>query len=283
MMIYFENELGRIEIGGGRHPTWNATAITGLGFPQKEFNVTRYGKSSGQKTQSSAYLARAITIAGDIRRETGAFEVAKAIRVFDLPGTLYIYGKINKKKIACYCSSFETEPQQGSHTTFTLQLTCDDPLFTDFIQTDVAVFRREDMIKGTFTFPMIFTVRTSEADILINGDCDVVPVFEIYNTAKEEASLSDRQGIEILNETTGQKIGIECTTTPGEVITVDIENREITSNVQGDLIGDITDDTYLDRFWLQKGHNHIKVINYNTGENIDVICRYYNRYLEALT
>lgn len=283
MRLRFENEIGKIEIGGGDHPIWNMTTISGLGKPNKEFNTARYGRMAGQRTLSSSYLARTITAAGDIKRDIGEFEIAKAIRILDLPGTLYVYGRMKKKKIAGYCSAFECGEKEGSHTPFTMQFVCDDPFFEDIKETTVDVFRREDMIKGTFSFPMVFTNRYTEADIMISGDCESLPIFRIYNTPKKAAILPAEQGIEIRNETTGQKIGLDCTTVPGEVITVDVASREITSSVRGNIIGDMTDDTFLDRFWLQKGENHISAVNYNTSEEINVVCAYSNRYLEAIS
>lgn len=282
MRMQFENENGRIDIGGGGSMHWKATSVSGLDYPKKEFNTARYGKTAGQRTLSSAYLARTITIAGDIRRDGVPHETARAIRVLDSPGILTVCGRLGRRKIACYCTAFETGEKQGDYTPFTLQLTCDDPFFKDTSETVVDLFRRVDLIKDTFQFPMVFTRRYTDADILITGDCDVLPVFRIYNTPKEIAAFADARGIEIKNETTGQVIGIDCTTVPGEVITVDVARREIISSVRGDIIADITDETFLDRFWLQKGKNHVSVTNYNTSEEISVVCAYENRYLEAI-
>lgn len=130
---------------------------------------------------------------------------------------------------------------------------------------------------------MEFTHRYTDAHIYNSGDNRAEPIFYISNSPVDGiALLDDEIGILITNETTGQHIKLDTTTQDGEIITVDIPHRKITSSTRGNIINTMSLDTFLDDFWLDIGDNRIVVTNYNTTEQISVVCTYKNQYIEAV-
>lgn len=284
-MIYvsYENEYGKIGMGGGAHPRFNIREITGLGLPEKNYNTVTYAGTDGQETISETVLPRTITIGGDISGNL-QHEIANAAKVLNHPGTLYIQSLAKRRRIPCRCIAFDiSERRQGKlFQPFVFQFTADSPYFLDMENRTIAVFKRIDQITPSFSFPLVFTRRDNEADIVNAGDSNTEPIFYIYNTARAASTYSDEYGIEIVNQTTGASIFLLYHTQDGEVITIDIPRRKISSDVNGNIINCISDDTFLSDFTLTPGTNHITVTNHNIDENIEVMCEYSSRYVEAV-
>ena len=112
------------------------------------------------------------------------------------------------------------------------------------------------------------------------GEVDVEPVITIYNFDDEENEITGEIAIE--NKTTGQTVKLVTGTEKNEVITVNIENRKVTSSFRENITHLISDDTFLNRFWLAPGKNLIEVRHGNVGEHISVVCSYYSNYREGI-
>lgn len=281
--ISYENEYGKIDMGGGNHQHINIREITGLALPDKSYNTVTYAGTDGQETISETVMPRIITISGDI---SGNLQhvIAKTAALLNFPGTLSIQSLAKRRRISCRCTSFDiSERRQGNlYQPFVFQFTADDPYFLDFENRTISVFQRVDQITPSFICPLIFTRRDNEADIINMGNCNTEPVLYIYNNAKAVSANTNEYGIEIVNQTTGASINLLYHTEDNEVITIDIPHRKITSNTKGNIINYISDDTFLSDFTLIPGTNHVKAVNYNTNENIEVICEYSSRYIEAV-
>lgn len=282
----FENAYGSIEFGGGDAPVYRTTEVTGLGPPQKEFNVVSYAGQAGQETIAEKDLPRVITLGGDLCRTEGVQEeLSRMARVLYHPGELKIHSGSKKRKIACRCTAFDDPERRGPNVArFVVQFTADNPFFTDFEPREIPVFQRELLLEGSFTLPCMFSKRTSRQNIFNMGDVKTEPIFTIYSldSDAETSAIDGETGIVVTNHTTGQHIQLECSTTPGEVITIDIPNRRVESSKNPDIITTLTGDSFLSNFWLAEGGNDVEVISYNTGETISVICRYDNQYVEAV-
>lgn len=285
----FENNRGTIVFGDGKDGKIRTISALGLALPSYESNTIQNIDGRGQRTISRKMLARTITISADVIGDS-QYMLSRMARILGEDGQLTVRFGNKKRKIKCYCASF-SDPERicPGVASVVVQFTCDDPAFADIADTNISVFRRQDMIYGEYTLPMVFTIRTNDADILVAGDIETEPVFTIYNTNSDEVSLQDTEyGIEIRNETTGKFIKLNYHTTDGETITIDIPNAEITSSVQtednnyGNLLNFLSNDTYLTDFNLIPGVNHIVATNYNIGESISVVCTYNNRYGEAI-
>ena len=256
--------------------------IEGLNIPQKEMNVVGYVGESGQTTISKKDSARTITISGDLIG--GKNQLAYANRVLYYEGHLVLMFDQKVRKIKCKCTSFPDPERFGrDFKRIVVQFICDKPEFTDFENTVVRISRRKnntdlvlnnDQITG-FSSPMIYTTRTTEADVYNSGDLDCEPIF--YITAQTNGT-----GISIFNDTTEQHITLNYSISQGETVTIDIDKRKITNNNGDNLINFISNDTFLSDFWLKKGVNHLRVYKDDDNLNMVVTCEYSNKYVEGV-
>ena len=279
----FENKYGLIRFGGGSGPVFRTKEFAGLGPPKKEFKVAGYAGQPGQELISEKDLARVITLSGDvIPRGSMQRELARMIKILYHPGKLTILSGSRKRSIRCRCTDFDDPERRGKKNAGTvIQFTCDNPYFTDDERRRVDLFQRKNLIQTTFTLPCAFSSRVNRLNVINSGDVQTEPVFTIYNSGTASA-LAESYGIEIENHTTGQSLLIERHTQSGEVITIDIPARKITSSIAGDITASISQDTYLSDFWLSEGANDIEAVNYNAGEDISVVMEYDNKYIEAV-
>lgn len=285
MYIAFENELGKINLNGG---VWRVKDIEGLGLLEKTVSVVTYPDTDGRELLSAVTHSRDITISGDVlRRGEVKNELSRAMRILNRNGFLIIHTGSKKRKIACRCNVFSagTKERNAVYQTFVMQLTCDYPYFEDFEERRVSVFKREDLIKDTFTPPCVFTKRVSRTDILNSGDTDTRPVFFIVcESAQSDGSF----GIKIINHTTNQSFELLYKIQAGEEITVDFSDRTVTSNIKsvennrGNLIGFMSMDTFLSEFYFEPGFNDIECLNMDGNSSLSCVCEYTNKYIEAV-
>lgn len=282
----YENEYGLLRFSGGGGSCFRTLQIDGLGLPELECNVTGYAGQPGQVLISSKDSARVITLSGDVTAPEGLRqELSRMMRILYHPGRLTISSGSRSRAINCRCTAAnETERQGLGIAVLVLQFTCDNPYFTDETPRRVNLFYRRDMVQSTFALPCVFTERVHRLTVINAGDVRAEPVFTVYNDfqASETAFLSLDYGLEIMNHTTGRKIALLRETLPGEVITIDLPNRRITSDIAGDITYSISQDTFLSDFYLETGANDVETVNYSPGENIGVVMRYDNQYAEAM-
>jgi phage-related protein len=166
-----------------------------------------------------------------------------------------------------------------------LQFKCDKVNFEDLYSTKEVLFEKIDMLTSPFTLPMIPTELVSEKDIYNLGYLLIQPIIFITNTAISTGTQPLEYGFEVLNETYDQKIKLNYHTSYGEVIKIDVFNREITSILNGvetSLINYISDDTNLENFFFDLGVNHIKFNNYNVEEVLIAYTEYSNLWIEVV-
>jgi len=274
--LYFENKQGKAEMFlSGAGPV-RVTALSGLGNPQKKYNTVTFAGRDGQKTLSSVAQARTIIIRGDIRlSDKGIAE--RIMRVLHEPGTLTLDFEDKKRMIFCSQVDFEEVSRNKGFMDFMLTLTADGVYFTDTYPTEKSAFERIDMLGGDIVFPCVFTEKTTEAFVENYGEVNVEPVIKIY-------SFDDTENGEILisNNTTGQSVKIKTELVKNEVVTIDISSRKVTSTAKGNITHLISDDTFLNKFWLAPGKNHICASHNSEGKEISVVCSYYSNYREGI-
>lgn len=276
--IYFENPQGKVEmLFGGTGPV-RVTALSGLGNPKKRYTTVSFAGRDGQKTLSAVAEPRTIIIRGDIKI-TDKTEAENMLKVLHEPGYLILDFGDKKRKIYCSQVDFEDGQRNRRFMSFVLTLTADEVYFTDVEKTDQAVFERKDLLSGDIVFPCVFTEKTTEAIVENYGEVNVEPVITIYNLSDENDSDGE---IVILNRTTDQKITLETGTDKNEVITVNVSARKITSSLRGNIVHLISDDTFLNKFWLTPGKNTLCASHNNEGERLSVVCSYYSNYREGI-
>ncbi|MFA7636781.1 MAG: hypothetical protein WCX81_03355 [Monoglobales bacterium] len=276
--IHFENNQGKVTMFLGGNGPVRVTALSGLGSPEKKYETVTFAGKSGQKTLSSVAQARTVIISGDI---FGGREVTEnLIRILDEPGTLEIEFGDKRRKIFCSQVNFSEGVRHGGYTSFVLSLTADGAYFTDVNPTEISIFQRRKMLDGDIVFPCVLTEKTTQADADNFGEVNVEPIISICNYHDQGSPVEG--SIVIENLTTNQKITLETGMEENETITVDIENRTVSSSVRGTVTHLISDDTFLNRFWLAPGRNNLRASHGNEGEEISVALTYYSNYREGV-
>lgn len=275
MQIEFTNTLGKIVLGSNRET--RIIEIDGVGLAPKTRNTVNYAGIVGQNKLSETINARTVTIKGDLKSTSPQNILTRMMRILNNSGTLILRAGSKGRCISAECIEFDISDRNGAYQPFIMQFICDYPYFSDITQTNIYIFEIEKRLKTQFILPCVFSKRILNQKIHNSGDVICEPIFEI--TAVTESAKNGNIAIE--NITTSQKIVLNYKISRGEVITVDIENRKITSNTAGDIIYSLDDDSYLSDFWLEKGSNNITVTNGSGGE-IMVMCRFCNKYIEAV-
>lgn len=279
--IFFQNDLGTLRMSGGLNDIWRLTNVSGLAASGKSYQTAIYAMTAGQKTTAVHRSARIITIAGDIAG--GAMvvptQIARAVRILDRPGWLLVCSMGRKRRIWARCTSFEPGKRQGlSFREFQMQFCCDCPFFESVEETTAMLFERELRLKTQFTLPTVFSKRVSKGTVLNGGDVEAEPVFEIHFGADGEFGEG---AVELMNYSTAQKISFSLSPSPNESVTVDIANRKIFNNLGENLLFSLSDDSCLSSFGLAAGANLIEVVS-EFAADFSVVCRFTNRYLEAV-
>ena len=276
--INFENDRGRVEMLLGGSGPIRISALSGFGNPEKTYSAAFFAGKAGQKTAGAVAKARTMVISGDISGDRSRAE--EMLKILDEPGRLILDFDDKKREIYCNQTDVTLGVRKGGYTSFVLTLVADEVYFTDTFETRTAVFERENMLYGDIIFPCVFTRKNTEATAENFGEVNVEPVICIYNYADNPDN--EESDITIENITTGQKITLETGMTQNECITIDIKNRKVTSSDKGDILNLISDDTFLSKFWLKSGKNHLRAWHGNTGEDISVILSYRSRYREGI-
>lgn len=281
MHLIYENKYGILSMGN-TSDRWRIISAKGLNLTDKSYSVVRYGTFGGQETVYSSSDARIITISGDVYSDDLQKEMENALRIFNEEGTLSVVSKSKQRLIKCSQITFSEKERTSCYLKFTLQFICDNPYFYDLFPTVTGVFDTVGLIKTSFTLPCTFSTRNNNKYIINSGDSVSEPVFKIYAQAVTGGNSEKTIGYKITNLTTNQMIWLKYQAVEGEVITIDIPNRNIESSINGNIIINISDDTFLDDFTLEKGENLINVLNYNVNETVKVECIHNNSYIEAV-
>lgn len=261
----------------GRGHDIQVTDISGLALPKKIRNTASYAGIAGNVLLSETVSARTITVSGDIKiSDYSDMLISKMLRILNNSGTLYIK---NGKRRCIQCSSSEIEFSKPSrvYREFVIQFTADYPYFTDNDYKTAYLFSRVKNIIMPFTFPRIFSKRMNEAVIYNSGDTRIFPIITIKFSSD---SLNDAS-ILLNNNTTGKSLSIIYSAKKNEIITIDIQNRTVQSNLFGDIISSISDDSYLSDLYLDLGKNNLNMIFTNCG-SASSECSYKNNYIENI-
>lgn len=279
MVITYKNKYGTIRMNGGGHDNaWRIYEISGIGFPQKNFTYNTYAGIHGQELDSVSIASRIITISGDIsERSQKVLSMASIMRILNEDGELRIQtgGKIRRAKVRTL--SFEPEQRKSMYKKFVLQLEADNPFFFGSAPRKYAVFSRSALLTSPFMLPTAFSRRNMEADVINRGDVEAEPEIIISKPISSDVVEGDM--VVLKNASTGSVLCLEHTVQPGEIITINISNRTIESNISGNIIIKISLDTVLRSFVLQPGKNSI--VCDSSDISLLVSCEYEELYLEA--
>ena len=278
--LVFQNEAGKLCIGGGAADAWRMTDISGLGLSGKTFQTAVLSSEAGQRTIGEHRSARIITLAGDVYAGDMTLEnrLSRAVQILDQPGWLTVRSVSKNRRIWARCNAFELGDRIGKYRKFQMQFYCDSPYFEESGKRTAALFEREKKLKSTFTLPCVMSSRVSKGMLINGGDVEAEPVFEIYFGT--DGSESDTGSLELINHSTGKKLVLSHPAEAGEKVTVDIASRKIYNQEGENLLSALSDDSFLSGFVLRKGKNELEVINH-ASRSISVVCGFSNKYLEA--
>ncbi len=277
MNMIYENDFGKVIMSGDGKTGFSVIDIDGNELLAKERTLCHFNNKDGYDENTSFFGQRVITVSGDITKENISL-IQNAIKVFSRPGTLKIQTGENSYQIFVNDCTFKTLSKNTMFKTFCVQMTCDFPHFTDTNDRVAGVYKRHNLITSDTYLPATFTERVVGGTVNNSGDIIAEPTVTI------KCLISDSQSgdITIENRTTGKKIVINHTVSEGEVITVDIPERRILSNISGDITNQLSPEYYLCDMFLECGDNFIDVYLPDGNRNCEAYLTYRNLYAGVL-
>ncbi len=276
MTLTFSNDMGRVVLYGGGGKNFNIISVDGLSFVNKKYTIVKYYGIGGQTTIDETDMSRVITISGDMLYSAALAEAA--VRVFSKECTLTFSDSGKKRKTTCKVLDFIFSEKIGKFRKFQLQVECDKPYFTDENPVSVPLFERKAMVTGEMKLPCVFTDRKTCRYAKNGNGAPVYPVIVIDKVV--HSGIEGEKFIKITNITTGKELVLNYDICKGEVVEINLEKREITGSVGGNLLNRLGN-CYLSEFFLAPGENVITVENHTSGLG-NIFLKFDNRYRECV-
>ena len=255
MIIQYKNETGTLEFNTKGEGDIRITDTDGLFLPQPTHYSVNYFGCDGQTTISSYVKNRTITISGDMKLSA----TKKFAAILTFSGELIV----NDRKIAVCTPTVYLGKRYGNFVKYVLQMTCDNPYFTDR-DNITPIYYRKDVITSPFTLPTVFTQGVST--ITYNNESCYTAQPEIIFRCTNGGTYSG--GISVENTSVVCKITLLCAMLTGETITVNTAKRTATSSKRGNMVKYLDENTYPGDFILRKGTNLLKASTANDAEEI---------------
>ncbi len=280
LILTYKNDFGTVVMNGRGAGTVRICNVEGLGPARKEYTAAAYSGQSGQKTLSSRALPRSITLGLEVLSRNMSVEMGKTLWVLSNPGTLYIENGDIIRRI--FCNQVQIPEMKrilrDKIATFSVQFVCDSPYFEDGEDMVVPLYQRVKLIKTAFSMPCLFGSIITGQEIENHGSTEIEPQITMYYPE----AIQGAQNITITNRTTGKAICLDYAPNDDDTVVIDVKNRSITSLRSGNLIGCLSDDTFLGDFVLVGGKNRIEVNLGDVTSGFTAECRYSNFYTEAV-
>lgn len=277
MNMIYENDFGKVKMSGDGNDGFSVIDIDGTELLGKERTLVHFNNKDGYDENTAFFGQRVITVSGDITAENSSL-IKNAIRVFSKSGTLKIETREKVYEIFVNDCTFKTIWKNSRFKAFCVQMTCDFPHFTDSKDTTSGIYKRKNLITSTTHLPAIFTERVTGGTVNNRGDVLTEPTI----TIKCLISLAEEGSITLENTTTGKKIIIDHKVSEGEIITIDIPNRMILSNIAGDITNLLSPESYLCDMFLECGENYIDVYLPDGNRNCEAYLTHRNLYAGVL-
>lgn len=282
MVVYFENDKGKILMSGGikyansGKNVWKIKEITGIGLPEKSYRFNTFTGIAGRKLAEENVLARTITVSVDIDMTQNENFMPSAIGILALEGRLTLLCGRRKRCIACCCVSFEKSMRKERISSAVIQFEADYPYFNDGEAKSVVLKEKVNRLSSPFTLPCMFSQRQNKAYVNCMGDIPSEPVITIESESDSESD------IKIINRTTNSEILLEYKISPKEKIRINIPDREVVSIKNGEeksILYALSEESHLGDFVLLSGMNLIEI---DAKSHMKVVCDFYNNYSEAI-
>lgn len=277
MRLKFENELGAFEMSGGGNDSVRITGIKGLGVPAYERRTYASYDFDGAVESMRKLPVRVITVGGDI--SGGMSEAVRITKILSKPCKMTVICDEFERVINVTACDSQLDKKNKKYVKFALSLTCDDPYFYDSIPNEVGLYIRKKLISSDTTLPAMFSERTTSASIKIHSDRVVEPVITILGRKNPDETEGK---IVIENKVTGAVFTLLYVPENEEIITIDVEKRTITSDVNGNLISYISDDSFLSDLVIDDRGAEFVTTGYGATGHISAYILYRNKFIEAI-
>lgn len=270
MRLVLTNKRGTFEIGGGNHPTARLLEIEGLSPPEKDLETEACEGGAGDYIKHMRDKSRTITMSFDFYGVED--DVYKLYRILAQPLEMRFFIGSIRRKISAICIN-QTEIESIIYhrlQKIVLQFYCADPYFHSLSPKRYPVAKRTDLFPNVvlddgkqgislIVRNGIATVKETTTIVKNEGDTAVYPTIEVVNNSVQNTTSGISCSVVVKNVTTGKSMTISYNPAQGEKITFDVASRKITSDVNGNITGKITDDTFLSEMYLDFGDNEIEI------------------------
>jgi len=280
LVIVYKNAEGEIKMSGCGRGEIRVKQIEGLGLPGREYSAAVYNGYDGQETLNSRVLPRTITMAVEFCCDNMTEKLRYALHVFSKSGYLFVkYGEVSRR---IFCNQVIVADAvgvlKGQISSVAIQFVCDNPYFEDESDTVLPLYQRVKLLETPFSLPAMFGKIIIGAKLEISGVVPLEPVITLhYSRATENSEM-----IVITNETTGKSIVLDYLPGDDDTVVIDVKRRRITSDINGNILGYLSDDTFLGDFILENGVNVLTVDVGDLDAEFVAECRYNNLYGEAV-
>lgn len=291
MRLVLTNKRGTFEIGGGNHPTARLLEIEGLSPPEKDLETEACEGGAGDYIKHMRDKSRTITMSFDFYGVED--DVYKLYRILAQPLEMRFFIGSIRRKISAICIN-QTEIESIIYhrlNKIVLQFYCADPYFHSLSPKRYPVAKRTDLFPNVvlddgkqgislIVRNGIATVQETTTIVKNEGDTAVYPTIEVVNNSVQNTTSGISCSVVVKNVTTGKSMTISYNPAQGEKITFDVASRKITSDVNGNITGKITDDTFLSEMYLDFGDNEIEITATagNTEYELLSVCYVDNNY-----
>ncbi|MDO4618449.1 MAG: phage tail family protein [Clostridia bacterium] len=276
MNIIIKNIHGERVLTGDGGGNIGITKISGISNPPYEIKKYTSFDFDGAIESARRIPSRGITLAGDIKGDTKA--VKEFLKILSDPFDMIVIGD-DEREIRIASANCEINKIEKNISKFVISCIADDPYFYDSDETKVALFEREELVDKNLTLPSMFSKRTATAGIKVNSDRIIEP--KIVITGKNTESQEDGR-IVIINEKTKAEFVLLYTPEENEIITVDVKQRQITSDKNGNIISSMTLDSFMSDLEIGTEGATFSLVGYGKASNISAYIIYKNCYLEAI-
>lgn len=281
VIITFENDIGKITMGGADYAGIRMYSVTGIGLNPAERTVKVYNGYYGGRCENRRVPERTVTISGEINSDY-CNRIAVKQRmcdVFSEPGVMTISNGARRRAIKAEAVQLDFGDRNQLLQKFTVQYACEEGVFYSPEPRIQRIFHTEKLVRGTYSLPMVLSRRHTSVDINNTGHYPIFPIIRIYDAGARAADDTDG-GIIISNLSTGASLNIVCQTSEGEVMTVDIPERRVLSSITDGDMYCFSDDTVPADFVLQRGNNIISTENH-TARNVVCEIEYNELFAEC--
>ena len=291
MRLVLTNKRGTFEIGGGNHPTARLLEIEGLSPPEKDLETEACEGGAGDYIKHMRDKSRTMTMSFDFYGVED--DVYKLYRILAQPLEMRFFIGSIRRKISAICIN-QTEIESIIYhrlQKIVLQFYCANPYFHSLAPKRYPVAKRTDLFPNVvlddgkqgislIVRNGIATVKETTTIVKNEGDTVVYPTIEVVNNSVQNTTSGISCSVVVKNVTTGKSMTISYNPAQGEKITFDAADRKITSNVNGNITGKITDDTFLSEMYLDFGDNEIEITATagNTEYELASVCYVDNNY-----